>query len=922
MIVFVRSFVVFLLIFSGFLSMAQDGHYGSIRVKVLDAENNQPLPYVNVYLNRTTIGGYTNDQGEIEVKRIPFGTHELVFSSIGHKPLQRKLIVRAEQPVYMTVKLLVRVLETVEVSAKRDDKWNRQLSQFEKLFFGEHYKDCKIANPWILDFKTVKGNFIAAAPEPLKIENDYLGYNMSFEIKTCAFNNTSFVITGNVRFEEKAPDSTTLEQWSNRRESIYRGSPQHFLRSVLRDDLLKEGFDVFSDVTTSADLIRSAYFLGNIGKNIIATSFHGRVDEVSPGIYSLRFPSRLEVHYLRKKAPRSVYRNVGHAVSWMEVKDAKLMVSREGVVQNPENLILLGNMSNLRVADWLPLDYNYVNEQPVEPEIAPTVFTDVLLEKPYIQTDRNYYYNRETIWLKGYVNYFVPILKDTLSQSIYVDLVDHSGNTVLSKLYPIDSGMFQGDIAINTSLKPGLYQLKAYTQWMLNFDQRLIFTKTISLLGEKEAVRMVSAYDHADDTTQSVTIKSGKDVYRPRDLITLTIDVRDSLDFPAASDLSISVTDIEQAVPPSNEKTILESFAYYDRAEKDSLARIKYNIQYGIDFKGTFWLGRKRDQGIITVFDDKQKTSFAVISDTLGRFQQTLSFIDTARFYVDAVSPNKKKGRVVMDTVKHPPPPALTFDPLPLDIYTAENIRHDKGLSLNATRVLDEVTIKSTRIVKQETTPEVIHAQADYVVSGDWIQKNNIMDVTTALGRKVPGMSAGFAAGVVRLGPGISSFGDMTPLIVIDGVAQFNNGNLVDLLNDIPIRSIDRIDVLKFGGTASYGSRGANGVIAIYTKKGVNNAGGPKDLNRSKMQRVKLMGYSPVTAFVAPDYSKPGDNGYFDYRSTIFWKPDLVTDGASPATVSFYAADAMTRYRIVVEGVTSAGVPVRGEKIITITSDK
>jgi hypothetical protein len=39
-------------------------------------------------------------------------------------------------------------------------------------------------------------------------------------------------------------------------------------------------------------------------------------------------------------------------------------------------------------------------------------------------------------------------------------------------------------------------------------------------------------------------------------------------------------------------------------------------------------------------------------------------------------------------------------------------------------------------------------------------------------------------------------------------------------------------------------------------------------------------------------------------------------------TVSFYAADIPTNYRIVVEGVTADGQAIRGEKIIVVTGKK
>jgi len=69
------------------------------------------------------------------------------------------------------------------------------------------------------------------------------------------------------------------------------------------------------------------------------------------------------------------------------------------------------------------------------------------------------------------------------------------------------------------------------------------------------------------------------------------------------------------------------------------------------------------------------------------------------------------------------------------------------------------------------------------------------------------------------------------PLFVIDGVPQntddiaainFGNGTNTDVLAGIPINDIENIDILKdASASAIYGSRGANGVILIKTKKGV-----------------------------------------------------------------------------------------------------
>jgi TonB-linked SusC/RagA family outer membrane protein len=60
---------------------------------------------------------------------------------------------------------------------------------------------------------------------------------------------------------------------------------------------------------------------------------------------------------------------------------------------------------------------------------------------------------------------------------------------------------------------------------------------------------------------------------------------------------------------------------------------------------------------------------------------------------------------------------------------------------------------------------------------------------------------------------GITSFGDNSPLIVIDGV---QGGSI----HDINVNDIESIQVLKDASTAIYGAKGSNGVIIITTRKG------------------------------------------------------------------------------------------------------
>jgi len=71
---------------------------------------------------------------------------------------------------------------------------------------------------------------------------------------------------------------------------------------------------------------------------------------------------------------------------------------------------------------------------------------------------------------------------------------------------------------------------------------------------------------------------------------------------------------------------------------------------------------------------------------------------------------------------------------------------------------------------------------------------------------------------------------------------------------------------------------------------------------------ANIAGYYQVRTFYQPlPNAKPS---LADYRTTIHWEPDIKTDAAGKATVSFYNAAPPTDVRIILQGITGNGEPV------------
>ena len=150
--------------------------------------------------------------------------------------------------------------------------------------------------------------------------------------------------------------------------------------------------------------------------------------------------------------------------------------------------------------------------------------------------------------------------------------------------------------------------------------------------------------------------------------------------------------------------------------------------------------------------------------------------------------------------------------------YSIEEIQVGQQTAINvtlkeSTNELDQVVVIGYGVQKKKLV-----TGATVQVKGDDLQKNHVTRIESALQGITPGMTIIKKNGqpgsdyniTIR---GLSSVNGNTPLILIDGVP----GNL----NTMNPEDIESVDVLKDAASAAiYGSRAANGVVLVTTKKG------------------------------------------------------------------------------------------------------
>ena len=68
-------------------------------------------------------------------------------------------------------------------------------------------------------------------------------------------------------------------------------------------------------------------------------------------------------------------------------------------------------------------------------------------------------------------------------------------------------------------------------------------------------------------------------------------------------------------------------------------------------------------------------------------------------------------------------------------------------------------------------------------------------------------------------------------------------------------------------------------------------------------------GYSRPYSFYSPEYPDGPIFGDVDYRRTLYWNPNVITDEDGKAQVEFYNNSITRRFNVEAAGITSAGVP-------------
>jgi hypothetical protein len=110
-----------------------------------------------------------------------------------------------------------------------------------------------------------------------------------------------------------------------------------------------------------------------------------------------------------------------------------------------------------------------------------------LQEKLFLHTDKEFYLAGEICWFKVYTVDGGSQKPIDLSKVAYLEWLDKDNKPVLQAKVGLSGGHGDASVYLPLSLRSGNYKLRAYTNWMKNFDADWFFQKTVTIVNARRS---------------------------------------------------------------------------------------------------------------------------------------------------------------------------------------------------------------------------------------------------------------------------------------------------------------------------------------------------------------------------------------------------------------------------------------------------
>lgn len=468
------------------------------------------------------------------------------------------------------------------------------------------------------------------------------------------------------------------------------------------------------------------------------------------------------------------------------------------------------------------------------------------------------------------------------------------------------------------------------------FTEGITHFMLIDEQGNALSERLIFVPDHKPNQWQ---ITTDQPTYGKREKVSLQIAAKDSEGNPVEGTFSVSITDRKSIQPDSLADNILSNLLltsdlkgyvedpafYFLNQDARTLRSIDYlmmthgwrrhkmenvlrtpslnftnYIEKGQTISGRImgFFGANVKKGPICVLAPKYNIIATTETDEKGQFIVNTSFRDSTTFLVQA---RTKKGFAGVDILMDPPQYPVATHKAPyfngattfMEDYLMNT--RDQYYMEGGMRVynLKEVTVTAKR---ERPSSKSIYTGGinTYTVEEDRLQ---------GYGQTAFDAASRLPSVTITNGSEIHIRNNSEPAIIVIDDIVYEDAS--DILKDIQVSDMSSISLLRGADAVILGPRASGGAVVITLKD-------PRNLPARPAQGIITytpLGYSESVEFYHPTYDTPEKKNAqrSDFRSTVYWNPELRLDAEGKATIEYYTPDSTAPEDIIIEGVNKNG---------------
>ena len=468
------------------------------------------------------------------------------------------------------------------------------------------------------------------------------------------------------------------------------------------------------------------------------------------------------------------------------------------------------------------------------------------------------------------------------------------------------------------------------------FTEGITHFMLIDEQGNALSERLIFVPDHKPNQWQ---ITADQPTYGKREKVSLQIAAKDSEGNPVEGTFSVSITDRKSIQPDSLADNILSNLLltsdlkgyvedpayYFLNQDARTLRSIDYlmmthgwrrhkmenvlrtpslnftnYIEKGQTISGRImgFFGANVKKGPICVLAPKYNIIATTETDEKGQFIVNTSFRDSTTFLVQA---RTKKGFAGVDILMDPPQYPVATHKAPyfngaatfMEDYLMNT--RDQYYMEGGMRVynLKEVTVTAKR---ERPSSKSIYTGGinTYTVEEDRLQ---------GYGQTAFDAASRLPSVTITNGSEIHIRNNSEPAIIVIDDIVYEDAS--DILKDIQVSDMSSISLLRGADAVILGPRASGGAVVITLKD-------PRNLPARPAQGIITytpLGYSESVEFYHPTYDTPEKKNAqrSDFRSTVYWNPELRLNAEGKATIEYYTPDSTAPEDIIIEGVDKNG---------------